>query len=905
MGRFEVIIFGLVLAFFNVECSQPNATCLVYDVETMTIVKNYDMKVKVDCSVRGFTTVPISLPMRTSMLDIHGNNLSRLETNCFNHVKDVADIDLSNNGLTYIDADAFDGLFRLEILNLAGNRLCLPTSYPEGVFKDLTALKVLKTFSNNCTRHRHRSIPDGVFRDLVSLEKISLDATQDFYFGTGFKFLKNLTHVEASSRLNKCYNYGIQIRDQSLVGLQGNKLTHLTLRGCAFRHIDNQTLNGLPFLETLNFACASGLAETLFRAIQDMSSDTLKTLVLDGTKIFSKNVQNSLGNSHFCEQKFQNLERLSLRGTHMFVKLILNKDGEACTPHLHHLNLGNNPLFNILLYSLNPRRVLESGVPTGDYWSLTNIRTVDVTDLYGQMFAVENKFCASEEQEIEEYFRKPPKIVEEVPNLENFDVTSGYIKSNLEPNLSRSVLYNGVIGYNIVSPGTQILFADSVYAGQTWDFSAFRRCPYIVYPFDTISFINVTKNNALLLNCPSVGIRSLKVLDASFCYLKSIHVDTFKQKYTPNLEILYAKGNQWNSTNDFPEIFSEATSLKELDISDNNLHHLPEESFENLTNIQKLYLSENVLKTIELKISNLKKLNVIDLSTNQIPFLSDTFQEQLEAVASHNGNFRLRLGGNPFLCDCTSIHFLQWLQRTNVTVDGRDTFQCVNEAKLLVNVDTKQLHESCDQTRHYIAIGIMGSVVAVAIVSIFVIYKQRWKIAWHMYSLKRRLFKRNHNEVEMDRKYDAFVAYHIEHETNDYGVTWVVNELKGQVEDQWDKLLFIFDRNANPGGTKISEIIYGIQQSRKVLFVLTENYIKSGLWEMVLYWAVRQGLNNVIFCCLGDMNIDKFPPSLAKVAVELQERYPTHYLEFPLQSTCAGCSESTMWNNLRLALGTC
>ena len=62
---------------------------------------------------------------------------------------------------------------------------------------------------------------------------------------------------------------------------------------------------------------------------------------------------------------------------------------------------------------------------------------------------------------------------------------------------------------------------------------------------------------------------------------------------------------------------------------------------------------------------------------------------------------------------------------------------------------------------------------------------------------ERRLFKSSNNEVEMDRKYDAFVAYHIEHETNDHGVTWVVNELRDQVEGSWDKLLFIFDRNAS------------------------------------------------------------------------------------------------------------
>ena len=667
MGAPRVIIFGLVLLFFNVECSQPRISCLMYNEETLTLVKNYttEVKLKVDCAFKGFTTVPDSLPIRTSMLDIHRNNISRLETNGFIHVKNVTNIDMSNNVLTYIDAGAFDGLFRLEILNLAGNRLCLPTSYPEGVFKDLAALKVLKTFSNDCTRHK--SIPDDVLKDLVSLEKISLDATENFTFGPGFKFLKNLTHVEASSRLDKCNNYNIIIGDQSLVGLQASKLTHLTLRGCAFHYIDNRALNGLPFLETLNFACASRLTGTLFGAVQGMSSDTLKTLVIDGIeRLFT----NFYGNNQFCHRKFVNLERLSLRGTRLSEKLILNQNGRACTPHLHHLNLGYNRLDNILIYTL-PGAILEHGVRARAYWSLTNVRTVDLTDLYGQLFAVENNFCASREQEIEEYFRKPPTFLEEIPNLEDFNVRSGFVKSNGKLNFSDSELNRGLVAYVTVSPGTQILFAESVYAGQTWDYSRFKLCPYIIYPFDTISYFNVTKNNALFLNCPTIGIKSLRVLDASFCHLVSIHVDVLKQKYTPILEILYAKGNRLNNSHDFPELFSEATSLKELDFSQNDLHSLPKESFESLTSIEKLDLSKNILKTIELNILNLKKLKVLDLSSNQISYLSETFQEQLEAVSSHNANFRLRLGGNPFLCDCTSVQFLQWLQRTNITVDGR------------------------------------------------------------------------------------------------------------------------------------------------------------------------------------------------------------------------------------------
>ena len=53
------------------------------------------------------------------------------------------------------------------------------------------------------------------------------------------------------------------------------------------------------------------------------------------------------------------------------------------------------------------------------------------------------------------------------------------------------------------------------------------------------------------------------------------------------------------------------------------------------------------------------------------------------------------------------------------------------------------------------------------------------------------------------------------------------------------------------------------------MFVSTDDYIKTELWEIVLYWAVRQGLHNTVISCLGDMNIDKMPPSLAQVAIDL------------------------------------
>ena len=67
------------------------------------------------------------------------------------------------------------------------------------------------------------------------------------------------------------------------------------------------------------------------------------------------------------------------------------------------------------------------------------------------------------------------------------------------------------------------------------------------------------------------------------------------------------------------------------------------------------------------------------------------------------------------------------------------------------------------------------------------------------------------NDIENYKKYDAYIAYHTEHEIgNDIGLPWIVNKLVGKVEEEWGKKLFIFDRNASVGGSKIGETIGGI-----------------------------------------------------------------------------------------------
>ncbi|XP_078696800.1 uncharacterized protein LOC144924944 [Branchiostoma floridae x Branchiostoma belcheri] len=123
---------------------------------------------------------------------------------------DTFSLDLSNNAITELSADAFTSLNALEQLLLSGNQI---TAIPDGVFQSLEDVKVLRLNENGLT-----TLTNGMFSSLVALEKLDLDDNRiETITGSPFNGLARLRELRLNA--NRIINLPTAVF-QGLAGLQ-------------------------------------------------------------------------------------------------------------------------------------------------------------------------------------------------------------------------------------------------------------------------------------------------------------------------------------------------------------------------------------------------------------------------------------------------------------------------------------------------------------------------------------------------------------------------------------------------------------------------------------------------------------------------------------------------------------
>ncbi|XP_039589177.1 leucine-rich repeat-containing protein 19 [Passer montanus] len=169
-----------------------------------------------------------------------------------------------------------------------------------------------------------------------------------------------------------------------------------------------------------------------------------------------------------------------------------------------------------------------------------------------------------------------------------------------------------------------------------------------------------------------------------------------------NITKLSLKNNKITLEDHDKEILGRFISLTELNLNENNITVLNNNSFYNLKNLITLDISNNCISRVhKAAFAGLNQLSVLNLSYNMIAQLdSDTFSS-LESLTVLNLQYNLLkyfhikssfklvkivLAGNPWICSCDLLDLQIWLTDSNVTLENESNTTCTFPKKEKISI---------------------------------------------------------------------------------------------------------------------------------------------------------------------------------------------------------------------------
>lgn len=228
------------------------------------------------------------------VLDLSHNNIESLSPAIFSNLGKLLELNLSNNGMTFIADRALEGLVSLSVINLAENRI---NSLPPELFSEAKNVKEIN-LSNNTLN----VLAPGIFNDLEQLLSLDLSHNQlasEWINGLTFKGLHRLVILDLNNNHINKLDSGtfkslknlqfLRLQENRIAALSENmfleltKLTTLTLSNNQLRRVDATTFSGLTSLAilSLDYNQITEIHEEAFGSL----NSSLQDLHLNGNKL--------------------------------------------------------------------------------------------------------------------------------------------------------------------------------------------------------------------------------------------------------------------------------------------------------------------------------------------------------------------------------------------------------------------------------------------------------------------------------------------------------------------------------------------------------------------------------------------------------------------------------------------
>ncbi|KAJ8705436.1 hypothetical protein PYW08_012482 [Mythimna loreyi] len=565
----------------------------------------------VDCREKLLSELPATIPHRATEIRLEQNEITEVGAGAFSSVKRVARIDLSNNKITKLAADAFTGLVHLTSLVLYGNKI---KDLPSGIFHGLSSLQLLLLNSNEIT-----CVRKDTFRDLQNLKLLSL-------YDNNIRSLPNgtfdaLTGIQTLHLGRNPFACDCSLRWLAAY-LRKNPIETSGAKCDSPKRMSRKRIDALreenfkckPGEESAN-ACGSAAAcpaacacEYGARAVSVACTRAALTEVPRDLPVNTDALlmsDNSLGQikSDGLFGRLPDLTKLDLRNNGITLIEDNAFDGAA---NIQELLLDGN---------------LIQTVTDKMFFGLHSLGILSLTD---------NKIrCIT------------PGAFDHLTMLSTLNLESNPLDCTCHiswlPNWLRS---------RRLSP------------------SATCRTPAALrdanlHHLEVSDFKCTPEDKGCLSSdyCPAQCSCAGTVVRCSRAQLSSVPLNIPKQTTE-----LYLESNEIQSI--LPEQIRHLTQLTRLDLSNNLISVITNNTFEGLTKLSTLIVSYNKLRCVQRDaLKGLTQLRVLSLHGNNISMLADGVFRDLESI-SH-----VALGSNPLYCDCNARWLSEWVKSAGEYVE--------------------------------------------------------------------------------------------------------------------------------------------------------------------------------------------------------------------------------------------
>ncbi|CAG2244478.1 LRFN5 [Mytilus edulis] len=601
-----------------------------------------------DCSGLGLTTVPWFTNSVVSV-NLSKNSLTQLPPQGRLSLK-LKYLDLSVNMIRNFSTDGtlpFSNTKHILSLNLSYNRILLDRdTYVDGIFKNLQKLQHLDV-SYNSFGDRKYYCPDEVFKELQSLKRLHIDAVLNVSFGKGFLALRQLTHLKLTgltSRITIPKNYFLYLPNLIFLDLSAQwdkQFSYFT----GLEHIESGTFRRLVHLEILDISYNRKLGLCGF-------TNVTHDLPFTSIKVF--------------KAKYLACERGG--STLLFnndIKPLLNTKLEELYIDGNNLDKAEQEITSFFPKSLHYISAKDNRWIAGPYSyyhmliNLTNVKKIDLSfQNRHQMSQSVNSWKCDYDNSVVAIGclcqRYPHKInmhhltfEPEIP----YNQKAKLIKANHSATIHSCVPYfYPFFELVIVPPNIEEIIMERARVGYS--------IPPLYISSPSVRKILLRNNQLYSFIGPMCNFTNLQFLDLSGN--KATDISSYVFGALPSLRHLALDNNILGNskiffTVDSKHIFENQTNLTFLNISSNSLSILFQDLLLRSTDLKHIYLDHNLLVDWNVTIEHMKNLEILDISWNQILYLSPNGMQRLEK--SFSTNVSINMMNNPLHCSCDSLNF--------------------------------------------------------------------------------------------------------------------------------------------------------------------------------------------------------------------------------------------------------